>query len=114
MEVTKKNVGDVTVLEIVGRLDSDASRDLESAVTDLLSTGITRMLMDFGQVDYINSSGLRVLLMALQQLKKKGGRLHLCDIKDYMSEVFEISGYNEIFPIYPSQNQALAAFPGNS
>lgn len=114
MEFSNKKVGDVAVLEIVGRLDSEASRDLETAVVDLIASGITKMLMDFGQVDYINSSGLRVLLMALQQLKRNGGRLHLCDIKDYMGEVFEISGYNEIFPIYSSQNEALSAFSGNS
>ena len=112
MQVAKKVVGDVAVLEIVGRLDSDGTKNLEDAVLEVISSGVSRMLMDFGQVDYINSSGLRVLLMALQQLKKNGGRLHLCDIKDYMNEVFEISGYNEIFPIYPSQAEALSAFPG--
>jgi len=36
--------------------------------------------------------------------------LHLCDIKDYMREVFEISGYNELFPIFLDQDQAVAGF----
>jgi anti-sigma B factor antagonist len=111
MELSVNGNGPVTVIKIGGRLDSNTSKELEDAVMNVVSGDATRVLMDFGGVDYINSSGLRVLLMALQHLKKKGGKLHLCDIKDYMREVFEISGYTEIFPIYPGQAEALAAFP---
>lgn len=111
MDIAVSTAGPVTVMTIQGRLDSSSSKELEDKVMGLLAGGTTRLLMDFGGVDYINSSGLRVLLMALQHLKKNGGRLHLCDIKDYMREVFEISGYTEIFPIFPGQAEALAAFP---
>lgn len=112
MELSVTTNGPVTVLKIDGRLDSNTSRELEEKVMGVITGGAKRVLMDFGGVDYINSSGLRVLLMAFQHLKKGGGVLHLCDIKDYMREVFEISGYTEIFPIFPGQAEALAAFPG--
>lgn len=112
MELSVTTSGPVTVLKIDGRLDSNTSRELEEKVMGVITGGAKRVLMDFGGVDYINSSGLRVLLMAFQHLKRGGGVLHLCDIKDYMREVFEISGYTEIFPIFPGQAEALAAFPG--
>lgn len=112
MELSVTTNGPVTVLKIDGRLDSNTSRELEEKVMGVITGGAKRVLMDFGGVDYINSSGLRVLLMAFQHLKRGGGVLHLCDIKDYMREVFEISGYTEIFPIFPGQAEALAAFPG--
>lgn len=112
MELSVTTNGPVTVLKIDGRLDSNTSRELEEKVMGVITGGARRVLMDFGGVDYINSSGLRVLLMAFQHLKRGGGVLHLCDIKDYMREVFEISGYTEIFPIFPGQAEALAAFPG--
>ena len=111
MELAVTNAGPVTIVKIEGRLDSSTSKELEEKVMGVIASGTSRLLMDFGGVDYINSSGLRVLLMAFQHLKKNGGRLHLCDIKDYMREVFEISGYTEIFPIFPGQSEALAAFP---
>jgi anti-sigma B factor antagonist len=111
MHIDVTTAGPVTVVKIDGRLDSNTSKELEDTVMGLVTSGTTRLLMDFGGVDYINSSGLRVLLMAFQHLKKGGGQLHLCDIKDYMREVFEISGYNEIFPIFAGQPEALAAFP---
>lgn len=110
MELVEKTTGEVVVLELDGRLDSNTSKVLEDKVMDILAKGRRKLLMDFHGVDYINSTGLRVLLLALQQLKKNQGRLVLCSIKDYMKEVFEISGYTEIFPIYGDQTEALANF----
>jgi len=110
MELVEKNTGDVTILVLNGRLDSNTSKILEDKVMDILRQGCKKVLMDFQDVDYINSTGLRVLLLALQQLKKNQGRLFLCCIKDYMKEVFEISGYTEIFPIFVSQDDAVKGF----
>lgn len=108
MQLVEKEVGEVSVLELGGRLDSNTSKVLEDKVMELLGQGKKKLLMDFKDVDYINSTGLRVLLLALQQLKKIQGRLVLCTIKDYMKEVFEISGYTEIFPIFATEEEGLA------
>jgi anti-sigma B factor antagonist len=110
MQLVEKESGAVTVLELGGRLDSNTSKVLEDKVMEILGQGKKNLLMDFKDVDYINSTGLRVLLLALQQLKKNQGKLVLSTIKDYMKEVFEISGYTEIFPIYGSQEEALNHF----
>ncbi|EFL49211.1 anti-sigma-factor antagonist [Solidesulfovibrio fructosivorans JJ]] len=110
MQLVERENGGVTVLELGGRLDSNTSKVLEDKIMEILGQGKTKVLMDFKDVDYINSTGLRVLLLALQQLKKINGQLVLATIKDYMKEVFEISGYTEIFPIYPTQEEALAHF----
>jgi anti-sigma B factor antagonist len=110
MQLVEKESGEVTVLELGGRLDSNTSKVLEDKVMEILGQGKKKVLMDFADVDYINSTGLRVLLLALQQLKKVQGKLVLSSIKDYMKEVFEISGYTEIFPIFPTQEEALANF----
>jgi anti-sigma B factor antagonist len=110
MELVEKVSGDVTILVLNGRLDSNTSKLLEDKVMDVLRQGCKKLLMDFQDVDYINSTGLRVLLLALQQLKKSQGKLFLCCIKDYMKEVFEISGYTEIFPIFTTQEEAVTGF----
>ena len=110
MQLVEKESGEVTVLERGGRLDSNTSKVLEDKVMEILGQGKKKVLMDFKDVDYINSTGLRVLLLALQQLKKIQGKLVLSSIKDYMKEVFEISGYTEIFPIFTTQEEALANF----
>ena len=110
MQLVERDNGGVTVIELGGRLDSNTSKVLEDKIMEILGQGKTKVLMDFKDVDYINSTGLRVLLLALQQLKKVQGKLVLSRIKDYMKEVFEISGYTEIFPIFATEEEALAQF----
>lgn len=110
MQLVEKEQDGVTVLELGGRLDSNTSKVLEDKIMEILGQDKKKLLIDFQDVDYINSTGLRVLLLALQQLKKNQGKLVLSSIKDYMKEVFEISGYTEIFPIYGNQQEALIHF----
>ena len=99
----------VTVLTVDGNLDGEGTQDLEDKVVALLENGTDKLLFDFSGLDYINSSGLRVLVLAYQRLKKSSGTVAICGIKDYIQEVFEVSGYDKIFPLYPDKTAALDA-----
>ncbi|WP_231856619.1 STAS domain-containing protein [Pseudodesulfovibrio piezophilus] len=99
----------ITILSIEGNLDADGTQAMEEKVIGLLENGETRLLFDFSGLDYINSSGLRVLVLAYQRLKKASGKVAICGIKDYIQEVFEVSGYDKIFPLYPNKVDALAS-----
>lgn len=98
----------VTILAVDGSLDAEETQILEARVLALLEAGETSLLFDFSGLDYINSSGLRVLVLAYQRLKKAAGKVAICGIKDYIQEVFEVSGYDRIFPLFPDRGQALA------
>ena len=65
------------------------------------------MIIEFKDLDYISSAGLRVILKATKALKREEGRIMLCDMQDYVKEVFEISGFTAIIPIYDSVEAAL-------
>lgn len=110
MEVNKSKEGDVCVLELKGRLDGEQAQVFEDSVMGCLEEGEEKLLFDFGGLDYINSSGLRVLVMAYQRMKESGGRVSVCNIKDYIQEIFEISGYDKIFKLHPSRENALSEF----
>lgn len=99
----------VIVLAVDGNLDGEGTQDLEEKVVALLENGTDKLLFDFSDLDYINSSGLRVLVLAYQRLKKSSGTVAICGIKDYIQEVFEVSGYDKIFPLYPDKTAALGA-----
>ena len=103
---TKEN--GVTILSVDGNLDADGTQAMEEKVVGLLESGETSLLFDFSGLDYINSSGLRVLVLAYQRLKKASGTVAICGIKDYIQEVFEVSGYDKIFPLYPNKDDALS------
>ncbi|WP_316898695.1 STAS domain-containing protein [Pseudodesulfovibrio indicus] len=99
----------VVILAVDGNLDGEGTQALEEKVLALLESGTSKLLFDFSSLDYINSSGLRVLVLAYQRLKKNAGTVAICGVKDYIQEVFEVSGYDKIFPLYAARGDALGA-----
>jgi anti-sigma B factor antagonist len=97
----------IFILAVDGNLDAEGTQAMEEKVLALLEAGETSLLFDFSRLDYINSSGLRVLVLAYQRLKKASGRVAICGIKDYIQEVFEVSGYDKIFPLFPDRDGAM-------
>ena len=63
-------------------------------------------MIDGGTLDYISSTGLRVLLVAAKRLKAVEGKIVLSSLKPHILEVFEIAGFKSIFPIYATADQA--------
>lgn len=90
-----------------GSLDADGTQELEQAVAGVLDQEPKHIVFDFSELDYINSSGLRVLVMAYQKLKKNDGVVAICGIKDYIKEVFEISGFDRVFRMHAGRKDAL-------
>ena len=109
IEVAEERNDDVLVLLPVGRLDSGNARSFESVVMDHVSSGERRLIVDFSRLDFISSSGMRVLLIAAKALKASEGTLVLCAMKNHIEEVFRISGFDRIIPIKESRESALVA-----
>lgn len=96
------------VLKPKGRLDSSTGPAFESELLQLISSGTGRLLLDFSDLVYISSAGLRVVLLAAKRLQSANGRLALCSLNPQIAEVFRISGFDAIFDIHPSSESALA------
>ena len=65
----------------------------EQKLFECIENGTQRLILDFQDLDYISSAGLRVILKATKNLKSAEGKLVLCAMQDYVKEVFEISGF---------------------
>ena len=109
VEVVVERAGQALVLSPIGRLDSANVHSFEAVVMDHLSKGERRVIVDFSRLDFISSSGMRVLLIARKALMAKDGKLVLCSMKDHIEEIFKISGFIQIIPIKSSRDAALAA-----
>ena len=107
MEVTQKQQDGITILGLCGRLDSNTSDDFEKKLLGLIQAGETRLVLDFKDLDYISSAGLRVLLKAAKELKRNNGQLTFCSLKEYIREIFELSGFVSFFPIYATLEESL-------
>ena len=108
MEISNTKQGPVVTLSLKGRLDASTSKSLEETLLDLINNANERLfVIDFQQLDYISSAGLRVLLMAAKLLKPENGRIALTSLKDHLQEIFEITGFQGIFPIFKNQEEAM-------
>ncbi|MFT5769661.1 MAG: anti-sigma B factor antagonist [Lysobacterales bacterium] len=110
MDITVDEVGDVSVVRIAGNLDTQTSPDTEAQLTQLIQGGATKILLDFEGLNYISSSGLRVLLVAQKRLEGNSGQVRICNPNTMVREVFDTSGFSDIFSVYGSQAEALAGF----
>ena len=107
MEISERKVGGVCIVSLNGRLDSGTSDTLAQRLHHLIDGGERRLVIDFEKLDYISSTGLRVLLVAAKRLKAVDGRIVLSSLKPHILEVFEIAGFKSIFPIYGNADQAV-------
>jgi anti-sigma B factor antagonist len=107
MEVAFETINEATVAIITGRIDSATSKELETKLIPMINSGIRKLVVDFAKVDFISSAGLRVMLLAAKKLKQANGKMALCCLKDTIKEVFDISGFSSIIPIFPTREEAL-------
>ena len=110
MEIIQEKVNDVAIVEIKGWLDVTTASDLEQVFTKLLSENQNKVLVECRELEYISSAGLRVLLNAAKQYNKVSGQIMLAGLSQNVKQVFEISGFTSIFPIYATRDEALKAF----
>ncbi len=102
-----RTIGDVAEVTIMPRFDAYTANDVDTVLRDQIAKGTNKIIVDFSHTEYIASAGLRVLLSAAKSLQKSGGQMVLFSMKPYVYEVFEISGFTQIFKIRASEQEAL-------
>jgi len=109
MNVQVENHDKVLVAKVEGRVDSSNSQDFERQLQGAIGEDVQAVVIDLGQLAYISSAGLRVVLLVAKTLGQRNVSISLCALSDPVQSVFEISGFNRIIQIYDSRADALAA-----
>jgi len=109
MEIKIEKKDDLTIISLVGRLDTISAEELKNEIVPLIKNGGKKIIFNFVNLDYISSAGLRILLVATKMMKEKEGLLILCNINDFINEIFEISGFNQILSITNTFEEALVS-----
>jgi len=110
MNITEREQNGVTIFVLEGRVDSEGAVDLDLALQAATAEGKHRMVLDMSEVRYINSAGLRTLADILTQNKNANGDLKLVNLSPKVGRVFQIIGFDKFFTLYPTVQEALAAF----
>jgi anti-anti-sigma factor len=98
----------VTIIRLKGRLDATSTPVLEGKIKPFLEKS-KMILIDFAEVDYLSSAGMRLLLSATKKIKAKNGKLVFCAIDEDVMEIMKMAGFDRILTIYATEKEALAA-----
>jgi len=110
MIINTESEGSIVIVTLNGRLDTLHFPAVDKELTSLIDNEQKALVLDCQNMDYVSSSGLRVLLKALKQMEAAKGRLTLCNLQPQISQIFKISGFDHLFEIYPGKQEAIASY----
>ena len=110
MGLTFSRDDDILTAVADGRVDGANAQEFQSELTEAINADDRGLVLDLGQITYISSAGLRVILLTAKALNRQDAELAVCSLTDSVKEVFEISGFDKIIPVKATQSDAVASF----
>lgn len=110
MKIREEKVNDVAVCVLEGEININNSPELRKTFDAIIKRNEKKVLIDFTDVSYIDSSGLATLIEMLQRLKKTGGRLRFSNMNQKIKNIFELTKLHKLFEIFDTKNAALKDF----
>jgi anti-sigma B factor antagonist len=111
MKIDKRVRDGVTILEVEGKITiGKGDVALREAVHEALAGGATKLLIDLGRVQTIDSSGVGELVSAFTTVTNRGGRLKLLNLPPKVNDILQITQLITVFETYDNENEAVASF----
>lgn len=111
MKVSNRQVDGVTILDLSGRITlGEGSVQLRDAVRDLLSKGSKNILLNLGDVNYIDSSGIGELVSAYTTARNQGGELKLLNLTKKVHDLLQITKLYTVFDVKDDEASAIKSF----
>jgi anti-sigma B factor antagonist len=111
LRATSRDAGPVTVVDFSGRITlGDGSALLRKTLRDLLEERRTRILLNLGDVDYIDSSGIGELVSGYTSVKNRGGELKLLNLTKKVHDLLQITKLYTVFEVHSDEHAAVLSF----
>jgi len=111
MNIVERQVGEVTVLDLHGKmLIGDGDDVLREALTKVLDAGKTKILLNLGDVPYVDSAGLGEIVRSYTTVTKKNGKLKLVNLTAKLKDLMFITKLLTVFETYESEEEAVKSF----
>jgi anti-sigma B factor antagonist len=109
--ITERQAGDVTILDLAGKVTiGEGSVALRSTIRRVLGEGKTKLILNLGQVGYIDSSGIGELVSSFTAVNKEGGTLKLLNLTEKIQDLLAITKLLTVFDVFEDEASALASF----
>ena len=109
MEILKERIGDTYVVSANGRLDGIYSTAFAKEVAELIIDANPKILIDFAEIDFVTSAGIRAVLLLMKKAEASGVVFALCGVNAQVREVLDIAGLASVITVYPGRSEGLAA-----
>lgn len=111
LKITNREVGGITVVNLSGRLTlGDASALLRQSLKDLLEGGKKKIVLNLGEVGYIDSSGLGELVSSFTTVRNSGGELKLANLTQKVNDLLTVTKLYTVFEVHNDEQAAISSF----
>ena len=110
MSLNIEDKGNVKIVKLSGKLDVNLSMSIESELEQLVDSGSNNIILELSGVEYLSSSGIRVLISIMRKIKDNNGRLVLSSITDLIKKILKTVELEDLFEVYENVDEALASF----
>ncbi len=109
LSLSTRTEGDRTVIEVGGEIDVYTAPKLREQIVELVEEGRYDLVVDMQRVEFLDSTGLGVLVGGLKRVRAHDGSLRLVCSQERILKIFRITGLTKVFPIHDSVAEAVAA-----
>jgi anti-sigma B factor antagonist len=109
LSLTTRDEGDRTVVAVGGEIDVYTAPKLREQLVDLVNAGRYHLVVDMEGVEFLDSTGLGVLVGGLKRVRAHDGSLRLVCTQERILKIFRITGLTKVFPIHDTVAEALTA-----
>jgi anti-sigma B factor antagonist len=111
VKLNTRQVGDVSVVDVAGRITlGEGSSALRDTIKDLLSNGHMKILLNLGDVSYIDSSGIGELVSGFTTVTNKGGQLKLLNLNKRVKDLLQITKLYTVFDVHEDEASAVRSY----
>ena len=117
MAIASQIFGNALVLKVVGRLDQDTCEAFRRDLAPELKTataGALTIVLDLSELEYVSSAGLRCFMLAAKETKSHEGRIVVAALQPMVDEIFQISRFDLLIPVFPTLRAALESVSADS
>jgi anti-sigma B factor antagonist len=108
---TTREFGGITIIDLSGRISlGEGSALLRKTVRDLLDEGHTKIILNLGDVNYIDSSGIGELVSGFTAVRNRGGELKLLSLTKKVNDLLQLTKLFTVFEVYNEENTAVGSF----
>jgi len=110
-KLSSRQVGDVTVIDVSGRITlGEGSSNLREGIRGLMAQGNKKLLLNLGDVSYIDSSGIGELVSGFTSVANQGGQLKLLNLTKRVKDLLQITKLYTVFEVYDEEAAAVRSF----